>query len=346
MKYLLAAVLLVAACGGEREESGQCPAGEVCSPATPNGLDFVGTATVDGGNLVGPLAMSIGGTQAVTLYYGGIPTEKLDLPYGALVGDGSAFEVTATIGPEVELLGLGSGESYLRIVDASDGSLFDRKQLSTDAFAAVSTFGLTGEQLSGTDAGVAFAAGDVTFGVGLAGSANGGLPPRLVDSSAVIDGIAGAQFPTWDSVQATLAVGTYPIEVTSGGVTQTTSVVVVDHADSIQPLSGLDAIPDGTTSRGCFTAISGTRDVVGLSWTFAITAGTGATATPDPLYPNCADLALTDSASSTITVTATAGGQSLSYMASTGVPLSAPDVPMRAPRRIDPAGERAAASAP
>ena len=38
-----AAALSLAACyGGERANSGECPAGETCSPATPTGLDFVG----------------------------------------------------------------------------------------------------------------------------------------------------------------------------------------------------------------------------------------------------------------------------------------------------------------
>src|SRR5438132_1112065 len=44
MRRLLLAPLLLAACNtaGERAETGECPVGETCSPATPRGLHFIG----------------------------------------------------------------------------------------------------------------------------------------------------------------------------------------------------------------------------------------------------------------------------------------------------------------
>src|SRR6187402_2643497 len=61
---------MVAACtGGERANSGECPAGEVCSPETPRGLHFIGNAMSDQllGSLFGPAATAVGGTQEVAL---------------------------------------------------------------------------------------------------------------------------------------------------------------------------------------------------------------------------------------------------------------------------------------
>src|SRR5688572_11558874 len=88
LSTLLAAVPLVAACtGGERASSGECPAGEICSPETPRGLHFIGNAMSDQllGSLFGPAATAVGGTQEIALEWdrGDGVLVAFTLPYAA-----------------------------------------------------------------------------------------------------------------------------------------------------------------------------------------------------------------------------------------------------------------------
>ena len=98
----LLALPLVACMGGERNQSGECPAGEVCSPKTPYGLLFVGNALA-GEALApafGPAATAIGGTQDIELHYDrgdGIDV-ALDLPYDADDDGGLGVEIDHTAG--------------------------------------------------------------------------------------------------------------------------------------------------------------------------------------------------------------------------------------------------------
>src|SRR5688572_30139956 len=88
MKRLLFSFLslpLVACYGGERRNTGECPAGETCSDLTPTGLDFVGNRMVGELLLSGPRATAIGGTQSIALEYdrGDGVDVALDLPFSA-----------------------------------------------------------------------------------------------------------------------------------------------------------------------------------------------------------------------------------------------------------------------
>ena len=112
--------------------TGQCPAGETCSPLTPNGLHFIGNQLADDLNLVGPAPTAIGGTQEVALQYdrGDGILIALDLPFTADDDGGHGVKVNATSGSVVTISGEGSRTNYLRILDADDGTLFDRKLLT------------------------------------------------------------------------------------------------------------------------------------------------------------------------------------------------------------------------
>src|SRR5690349_9941492 len=119
MKSLvLASLLVVPACfGGERASTGQCPAGEVCSPETPNGLHFIGQALIDDVLVSGPAATAIGGTQDVALQYdrGDGILIALDLPYTADDDGGLGVRVDHTAGSVVTMRGMKSRSNYLRI---------------------------------------------------------------------------------------------------------------------------------------------------------------------------------------------------------------------------------------
>jgi hypothetical protein len=142
MKRLLllasASLPLIGCYGGERYNTGECPAGETCSDLTPKGLQFVGNHLVDDILLSGPRATAVGGTQTVALQYdrGDGVTVALDLPFTADDDGGLGVKVSAQSGSQVTMLGAGSRTNYLRILD-TDGLLMDRKELTGAALDRV-----------------------------------------------------------------------------------------------------------------------------------------------------------------------------------------------------------------
>ena len=101
---------LIGCYGGERRNTGECPAGEVCSDLTPTGLDFIGNRLVGELLLSGPRPTAIGGTQAVALEYdrGDGVDVALDLPFSADDDGGIGVRVDAISGSQVVIRGAGS----------------------------------------------------------------------------------------------------------------------------------------------------------------------------------------------------------------------------------------------
>ena len=145
--FFAASALTLIACmarvNGERAETGECPAGEVCSQATAQGLHFVGNAFFDDSSLMlGPVM--VGGTFEL-----GIRTaDGTRLPDFAIeTEDGQVFQVqqgSGVFGPtydgqplyrvdgHIEITGMGAGRTTIRIVDEDTGELFDR--IALDAY--------------------------------------------------------------------------------------------------------------------------------------------------------------------------------------------------------------------
>ena len=341
MKSLvLASVLVLPACfGGERAETGQCPAGETCSALTPNGLQFVGATLADDVNISGPAATAIGGTQDITLEYDPTVTaiyQPLDLAYTADDDGGIGVRVDHQAGAVVSVRGMASRENYLRILDQSTGELFDRKELAAAAIDSFSVVPNTTEILPlGLE--VAYAAGDVRVGVALYGAVQHDAGPeedRLVDQSMVLS-LAGGTQTGWDTLELTGAVaGTYPLAVTAGNrPTANVDVVVVDHLDSLVADSLNDTVlAPNTTTEVCFDGIAGGRYVAGLTWNFTINA-----VAQQPALGNC--VSVTAGATGPISVTATADGVSATASIAVG---NARTVQQRPARVVRPtAGDRA-----
>jgi hypothetical protein len=137
-------VACMARVDGERASTGECPAGEVCSQATEQGLHFIGHAFFDDSDtlLLGPVM--VGGTFEL-----GIKTaDGGPLPEFAFEAeDGTVFDVelgNGQFGPTVAnkplyrvdshlaLTGLSEGRTNIRITDADTGELFDR--IAIDAY--------------------------------------------------------------------------------------------------------------------------------------------------------------------------------------------------------------------
>jgi hypothetical protein len=122
---------------------------------------------------------------------------------------------------------------------------------------------------------------------------------RLVDTSASL-ALAGATQLDWNQLEiADAAVGTHVVEVRVGNVTKSAEIRVASTADSIQPL-----VAAGTVA--CFAAYSEGAFISGLAWQF--TSNGEPLAAYDTLGPNCV---IDPSGSPAFTVTATAGGRSL-----------------------------------
>jgi hypothetical protein len=337
MKRLLLALITIPACvGGERaSDDGQCPAGEVCSPETPDGLQFIGSSLVGSFVVGGPLATAIGGTQEVELDLE--PAIGVYTPFGLsyTVDDqgGAGVRFDQQNGNIVTITGAGSFSNYLRILDPSTNELFDRKQLTG---AQIDSISLVPDTLDEIPQGmpIAFAAGDVTVGIALSGQVQTDAGPqeqRLVDTSLVAT-LDGSTRRAWDTMELpAAAAGTYSLAVTAGNMPQPSqlSIAVVDGADSIVALDPTPTIAPGDDV--CFAALSDQRFIAGLAWTFEIngvaTAGTA----------NCVT---GDQASGTMNVTASAGGQTFSV--ATTVVQSAVHWASHRPQAAPTAGERAA----
>jgi len=342
MKRLLVSLLGLAACtGGERANSGKCPAGETCSPLTPNGLHFIGNELADDLNLVGPSPTAIGGSQAVAIQYdrGDGILIALDLPFTADDDGGQGVKVTGTSGSVVTITGEGSRSNYLRILDADDGTLFDRKMLTGAAIDTIEVLPMNFERVPAhTD--LAWAAGDFDIAVALWGQvqeSSGPTEERLVDNTMSL-GYQYGQTTGWDSLHVTAApVGTQPLTITAGDKPPLdVDIVVVDAADQIVPLDSPDHLQPNLSSDVCFSALAGNRTVVGFPWTFTVDG----VAAPGSIEPNCVAVSTTRT-SGTVSVVGTAGGQSATLQLTIGA--MAREQASRPPRMLPTtAGERAA----
>lgn len=316
---LLGLPLALVACdtAGERADTGECPAGEVCSDATPYGLHFIGVTMAD--DLVpvnGPAATAIGGTQEVALEYdrGDGVLVALNLPYDTDDDGGLGVSVVNHAGSVVTVKGTRSRSNYLRILDKQTGELFDRYTLTGAAVKQMRIVGTESELLPNDRRDIVFATGDQEIGVALTGDvqeSGGTTAERIVDTSMILD-LPAATRTSWDSVRIPNAqVGTYPLVVTAGDKPAATlPIEVVAGADAIAVIGAQPTIPANSHETVCFQATHGTRYVYGLTWTFHANGVTRVNGKSEILR-NCISVSSEGMVSGQIPVTASAGGQSL-----------------------------------
>lgn len=301
--------------GGERHDSGECPAGEVCSPKTPKGLLFVGTV-VAGEPLsatFGPVATAIGGTQEIELQYdpgdGYVP---LALPYDADDDGGLGVAVEQTAGAVVTVRGVDSRKNYLRILDRGTGELFDRHELAGAEVTSVYLVGTEYERIPSADTDLVWATGDQEIGVALGGEVqenNAPVMERLADTSMQLS-LPGGQRTAWDTLRvADATAGVRQLTVTAGDkppatldvefVTGATSMVVDEDPSPLAP---------GASGTVCFAAMNGDRYVYGLTWQFDVD-GVAITKGKADASRNCVTVTADPQGAGVILVTAAAGGQ-------------------------------------
>lgn len=320
---------LVGCYGGERYNTGECPAGETCSDLTPKGLQFVGNHLVDDILISGPRATAVGGTQVVALQYdrGDGVTVALDLPFTADDDGGNGVKVSAQSGSQVTMLGAGSRTNYLRILD-QDGLLMDRKELTGAALSKIELVPSDFESIPvGSD--LAFAPGKREFGVALYGDvqhSGGPVSERIVDTGMTLE-LAGSTLKAWDTLEITDAqIGRSYLSVTAGDKPAASiDIVVVDHADAVAAIepAASSIMPNGSQSI-CFKATmadtNGPRYIAGLTWQFNVD-GQAKTQGDNTLTRNCISVTTTKT-TGTVSVQATAGGQSATVTLAVGAARS------------------------
>lgn len=336
---LMSLAALPACTGGERANTGDCPAGEVCSPDTPNGLHFIGNQLADSLNLVGPSPTAIGGSQEVALQYdrGDGILIALDLPFVADDDGGAGVHVTATSGSVVTITGVASRTNYLRITDPS-GALYDRKQLTAASLDTIELLPTTLERVP-AHASLAWAPGTFDLAVGLYGQvqeSGGPTEERLVDSSMTL-ALPGAQTTAWDTLHLSNAQpGTSTLMVTAGDKPPASiDVVVVADADSVVPLDSPDTLMTNVSADVCFSVTSASRTIIGLPWTFTVDG----VAKDASVEPNCVSVTTTKT-TGTVSVVGNAGGKMATLVLTVGAmarihPVARRNLPTTA-------GERAA----
>lgn len=351
----LVLVPLAACTGGERSSSGQCPAGEICSPATPMGLHFIGRPVADElfSNSFGPLATAIGGTQEIELEYdpGDGRRIALDLPYEADDDGGLGVTVAAVNGPVVTVRGVASRTNYLRIVEPGTDELYDRHELAGAAISSMRLVGTELERLPTARPEIVWATGDQEVAVALVGEVQDGNAPelqRLVDTSMELS-LPGATRVGWDTLRvANGLAGVHTLNVTAGDKpTASLTVEFVTGADAIELLGDAPTIVAGSSATVCFAAFNADRYVYGLTWEFNVD-GEASTHGKDASMRNCIHVEAPATASgTTIPVAAAAGGQQMSIQVVVGASArtnteAAPTTGTRL-RSTTTAGDRAAA---
>jgi hypothetical protein len=287
---LFALTILGAACtGGDRNQSGECPADEECSPLTPRGMHFTGVALTGVPLLAQPKITAVGGTQRIELFKVDAAGDivPLDLPFDAMTDNGDALSIVSEGTNSTVIRGDATGKDLLRITEPDSELLYDRYEVESDVLARMEVVPTTFEPHAAGDIG--FYVGDVGFGLELY-SADGA---RLADDSLTLT-FPGPQpsRPAWDEFElADLGPGNYPGTVLAAGQEGVVSIRVYDAVDEVLPLSDsfLPTIQVGAQGEVCFHASvdAGAESVIGLPWNITFV---GAVTQLIALSSNCINL--------------------------------------------------------
>lgn len=268
LALLLAASLLVAACASEglRADSGDCPAGEVCSDKTPTGLLFAGSLFA-GELLLADRSVKVtaaGGSQTIQVRLNQAG-EPLPGPFTADI-EGTGWSLLASDDTQVVVAAApqASAPGLLRIADPATGELFDAIELEVLPVERVELHPASREITAGDRPWALYSGGRRAVYADLRAAGE----VRLADESLAIAG--GAKI-AWDvAALGAFAPGAVAVEVTTGaGQRFPLEANLVDAIDVIE----VDSQPDGPLTAGgmgffCFRALSGDAIARGASWRF------------------------------------------------------------------------------
>lgn len=306
-----AALALVASTESGERGNGACPAGETCSPATPDGLLFEG-APLGIWPALTAHTIAAGGRQTFRLSY---PDEggPFDLPFVAKVT--SPAHAIAGAGPDRAVVSASSaGTGYLRIIDGN-GELYDRLEIESAEVATMRAAPAYDTSYPAIDPPrwAAFAGGRATISVVLADA--GGT--TVVDEDLALRSPVPSARVGWDSYDLTLGgAGVVALRVDAGNlVDQEVRVPVVDVFDDLQPMAPAETGVGGDIDvcfrawlRGAQPGVDDDTLVVGVPRTYRVTGP--ATPLATQRYASC--LQLHTDAAGTVQVDATVGARTWS----------------------------------
>ncbi len=280
--------------GGDRAVSGDCPAGEICNPTTPNGLYFTGTPWTDCFLSCDPgvKTTAIGGTQTITVLTGANSSSAVFTQPFAVDSFGNGVSVDSVSPPDFVIRGESSSWTEVSVVDGQ-GRLYDKIDLFARPLRDISIRAPLGDLLGGGEDGwVAWAAGGASIIATLTGT-NGS---QLADESlgmALAGEPDGVYKTAWNRVALRpIAAGEHTLEISQNGDVHSFGITAVDEVHDIAS-SNLGAepsepFPAQQPQTFCFQAYHLTDVIVGIEIGFSI-VGEGVTITP-ALFKNCIEI--------------------------------------------------------
>lgn len=247
---------------------GGCPEGEVCDPATEDGLHFEGPILGEGLFDPGQVkTLAIGGRQDVHVFdvdNAGHHVALTESFTPTFEGGGIAIERTQA--NVVTLRGTAAADGLLRILSSESGELFDRIRVAAQPIETIELAPSLVMLFQDAGDSVLYAPGAVGF-VSLRGSGS-----SLVDEDATITG-QGITQRDWDSFSiGNLGVGIHQVTVTAGDQAPVTLQLEIARATSLTGLLDGELVR-GRNSFVCFGALSGTRPIH-AAWDFEADNGT------------------------------------------------------------------------
>jgi hypothetical protein len=317
---LLALFLSSCALPGDRANGG-CPSGEICSPATPNGLFFLGSTLGDEVlGRAGPLTTATGGTQTITAVTGaGNGSPPFTMPFNTTVTN-SALSIDSTSPPNVVVRGGGLGSAYLRLVDPSNNELFDRVLIEVADVATADVrpadyVNPSADEQFATDASQPWSLWNDPAGEPLVARLFAQDSSRVADESMQLSMSASTAITyahtSWDVLAPSgpLPGSSVTVHVGSGGhFAADLPVALVSTIDDIVWVNAVgaeanvvNAIHLATPTTFCFRAVSGGHLLAGVTWSFG-----GATVVLRTLYAgkNCVTVQSATAQQDTLTVNA------------------------------------------
>ncbi len=254
--------------GGDRNQGdGTCPAGNICSGDTPDGLDFVAPVIGEGFFDDGEVKIiAAGGTETIHLEHtdGGV----FELPYNAKV-TGPAATVASSADGTLVLRGAATSSTLaadLRITDPSDGALYDKIGVSVRPVHAAKLALSLSEGLADLQDGT-----PMLFAPGGGGvvSLLGASDSPLLDDSLQLTG-TGITQSSWDRfVVGSLPAGSHTLTATSAGTAFPLTFEVAAAPDRLAVSSVAAAtVAVDSASLVCFQSFLGAR-YIHVKWSFS-----------------------------------------------------------------------------
>jgi hypothetical protein len=268
----LPAAVLATGCPEPTAERIGCPAGERCSPLTPEGLAVVSRSSSGDATMI---ATAVGGTQTFDLID---PSDGTPLAVPYRIGTTGPQVLAATDGAAVTFRALAAGPTLVRIDDPETGELHDTTTLRAEVATRATVRGLERPM---DDRRVVWLAGATANAViELADAAGAPLVDERVQIAWADDTGPFDRGSPWHTFRLPARDDSAALAVRAG---QSRLEVTVERVRAFESIVGFVDQTDPQSTVVCFEARTGGAAVAGLDWRFEV-AGLAA---PSAGHPNC-----------------------------------------------------------